>query len=68
MNNDFDAIIEDLKAEYADLSDSYNNLIFDHKTLKVKVEMLEAENRNLTAKLNKLENIQELVYDGLGDK
>lgn len=67
-NNNLDAIIEDLRAEYADLSDSYDDLMFDYKTLKVRVEMLEIENRNLIAKLNKSENIQELVYDGLGDK
>ena len=72
-NNNFDPIIEDLsiedlRAEYAELIDSYNNLMFDYETLKVRVKMLEAENRNLTAKLNKSESIQELVYDGLGDK
>ena len=73
MNKDFDAIIEDLsiedlRAEYAELTDSYDNLMFDHERLKVKVKMLEIKNRDLTAKFNKLENIQELVYDGLGDK
>lgn len=72
-NNNFDAIIEDLsiedlRAEYAELTDSYDDLMFDYEILKVRVKMLEAENRNLTAKLNKSENIQELVYDGLGDK
>ena len=67
-NNNFDAIIEDLRAEYAELIDSYDNLMFDYKKLKLKVEILEAKSRNLTAKLNKSENIQELVYDGLGDK
>lgn len=68
MNNNFDAIIEDLKAEYAKLIDSYDSLMFDYEKLKLKVKLLEAKNRNLTAKLNKAENIQELVYDGLGDK
>ena len=67
-NNNFDAIIEDLRAEYAELTDSYDNLILDYERLKVKVKMLEVKNRNLIAKLNKSENIQELVYDGLGDK
>ena len=67
-NDDLYAIIEDLRAEYAELSDSYDDLMFDHETLKLKVKMLETENRSLTAKLNKLENIQELVYNGLGDK
>lgn len=72
-NNNFDAIIEDLsiedlRAEYAELTDSYDDLMFDYEILKVRVKMLEAENRNLTAKLNKSKNIQELVYDGLGDK
>lgn len=72
-NNNFDAIIEDLsiedlRAEYAELTDSYDDLMFDYEILKVRVKMLEAENRNLKAKLNKSENIQELVYDGLGDK
>ena len=73
MNNNFDPIIEDLsiedlRAEYAELTDSYDDLMFDYETLKLKVKMLETKNRNLTAKLNKLENTQELVYDGLGDK
>lgn len=73
MNNNFDPIIEDLsiedlRAEYAELTDSYDDLMFDYETLKLKVKMLETKNRNLTANLNKLENIQELVYDGLGDK
>nr|QNL31626.1 MAG: hypothetical protein [Bacteriophage sp.] len=73
MNNDFDAIIEDLsiedlRAEYAELIESYDNLMFDYETLKLKVKKLEVKNRDLTAKLNKSENIQELVYDGLGDK
>ena len=68
MNNNSDAIIEDLRAEYAELIDSYDNLMFDYKKLKLKVEILEPKSRNLTAKLNKSENIQELVYDGLGDK
>ena len=68
MNNNFDAIIEDLRAEYAELTDSYDNLMFDYEKLKLKVKMLEAKNRDLTTKLNKSENIQELVYDGLGDK
>lgn len=73
MNNDFDAIvedlsIEDLRAEYAELIDSYDDLMFDYERLKARVKMLEVENRNLIAKLNKSENIQELVYDGLGDK
>lgn len=67
-NDDLCTIIEDLRAEYAELSDSYDDLMFDYETLKLKVKMLETENRNLTAKLNKLENIQELVYNGLGDK
>ena len=73
MNNNFDPIIEDLsiedlRAEYAELTDSYDDLMFDYETLKLKVKMLETKNRNLTAKLDKLENTQELVYDGLGDK
>ena len=73
MNNNFDPIIEDLsiedlRAEYAELTDSYDDLMFDYETLKLKVKMLETKNRNLTANLNKLKNIQELVYDGLGDK
>jgi hypothetical protein len=72
-NNNFDAIIEDLsieglRAEYAELTNSYDNLMFDYETLKLKVEMLEIKNRNLKAKLNKSEKNQELVYDGLGDK
>ena len=67
MNNNSDAIIEDLRAEYA-VSDSYDDLMFDYEALKLKAKMLETENRNLTAKLDKLENTQELVYDGLGDK
>jgi uncharacterized protein YutD len=72
-NNNFDAIIEDLniedlRAEYAELTDSYDNLMFDYETLKLKVKMLEIKNRNLKAKLNKSEKTQELVYDGLGDK
>ena len=72
-NNNFDATIEnlsieDLRAEYAELTDSYDNLMLDYERLKVKVKMLEVKNRNLIAKLNKSETIQELVYDGLGDK
>jgi hypothetical protein len=72
-NNNFDAIIEDLsiedlRAEYAELTDSYDNLMFDYETLKLKVKMLEIKNRNLKAKLNKSEKTQELVYDGLGDR
>jgi len=67
-NNNFDAIIEDLRAEYAELTDSYDNLMFDYETLKLKVKMLEIKNLNLKAKLNKSEKPQELVYDGLGDK
>lgn len=72
-NNNFDAIIEDLniedlRAEYAELTDSYDNLMFDYETLKLKIKMLEIKNRNLKAKLNKSEKTQELVYDGLGDK
>jgi hypothetical protein len=72
-NNNFDAIIEDLniedlRAEYAELTDSYDNLMFDYETLKLKVKMLEIKNLNLKAKLNKSEKTQELVYDGLGDK
>jgi hypothetical protein len=42
--------------------------MFDYERLKLKVKMLEIKNRDLKAKLNKSENIQELVYDGLGDK
>lgn len=73
MNNNFDAIIEDLsiedlRAEYAELIDSYDSLMFDYETLKSRVKMLEVRNRNLIAKLSKSENIQELVYDGLGGK
>ena len=68
MNNDFDATIEDLKTKSAELIDLYDNLMFSYETLKLKVKMLKIENRILTAKLNKSENIQELVYDGLGDK
>lgn len=67
-NDDLYAIIEDLRAEYAELSNLYDDLMFDYETLKLKVEILEPKSRNLTAKLNKSENIQELVYDGLGDK
>ena len=72
-NNNFDAIIEDLsiedlRAEYAELTDSYDNLMFDYETLRLTAKMLKIENRVLKAKLNKSENIQELVYDGLGDK
>jgi uncharacterized protein YutD len=72
-NNNFDAIIEDLniedlRAEYAELTDSYDSLMFDYETLKLKIKMLEIKNRNLKAKLNKSEKTQELVYDGLGDK
>jgi hypothetical protein len=72
-NNNFDAIIEDLsienlRAEYAELTDSYDSLMFDYETLKLKVKMLEIKNLNLKAKLNKSEKPQELVYDGLGDK
>lgn len=72
-NNNFDPIIEDLsiedlRAEYAELIDSYDNLMFDYETLKLKVKMLEIKNRDLKAKLNKSENTQKLVYDGLGDK
>jgi len=67
-NNDFDTIIEDLKAECAELRGSYGNLMLENKTLKLKVKMLEIKNRNLKDKLNKSENPQELVYDGLGDK
>lgn len=67
-NNNFDDIIEDLRAEYAELINSYDSLMFDYERLKVKVKMLEIKNRDLKAKLDKSENIQELVYDGLGDK
>ena len=66
-NNDFYAIIEDLRVKYAKLSGLYDNLILENGTLKSKVKTLEIKNRNLTAKLNNLEN-QELVYEGLGDK
>ena len=66
-NNDFDAIIEDLRVKYAELSDLYDNLILENGTLKLKVKTLEIKNRNLKAKLNNSEN-QELVYEGLGDK
>jgi len=58
----------ELKTKYAELSDSYDNLILENETLKLKIKMLEIKNRNLKAKLNKSENIQELVYNGLGDK
>ena len=68
MNNELDTVIEDLRAEYAELTDSYDNLMLDYERLKLKVKMLEIKNRDLRAKLNKSENIQELVYDGLGDK
>ena len=67
-NNNFDATIEDLRVEYAELTDSYDNLMFDYERLKLKIKMLEIKNRNLKAKLNKSEKTQELVYDGLGDK
>ena len=67
-NNNFDAIIEDLRAEYAELINEYDSLMFDYERLKLKVKMLEVKNRDLKAKLNKSENTQELVYDGLGDK
>lgn len=72
-NNNFDATIEnlsikDLRAEYAELIGLYDNLMFSYETLKLTAKMLKIENRTLKAKFNKLENIQELVYDGLGDK
>ena len=77
-NNNFDAIIEDLSIEdlsiedlrtkYTELIDSYNILMFYYKTLNLTAKMLKIENRVLKAKLNKSENTQELVYDGLGDK
>ena len=77
-NNNFDAIIEDLSIEdlsiedlrtkYTELIDSYNILMFYYKTLNLTAKMLKIENRVLRAKLNKSKNIQELVYDGLGDK
>ena len=66
-NNDFYAVIEDLRVKYAELSDLYDNLILENGTLKSKVKTLEIKNRNLTAKLNNSKN-QELVYEGLGDK
>ena len=66
-NNDFYAIIEDLRVKYAKLSGLYDNLILENGTLKLKVKTLEIKNRNLKAKLNNSEN-QELVYEGLGDK
>lgn len=53
--NNFDAIIEDLKTEYAELIGSYDDLMFDFERLKVKVKMLENKNRILTDKLNKSE-------------
>ena len=68
MNNDFDAVIEDLKTKNAESNDSFDNLILENKTLRLKVKMLEIKNRDLRAKLNKSEKTQELVYDGLGDK
>ena len=68
MNNNLDAVIEDLKTKNAELSNSFDNLMLENKTLRLKVKMLEIKNRDLRAKLNKSENIQELVYDGLGDK
>jgi hypothetical protein len=42
-NNNFDAIIEDLsiedlRAEYAELTDSYDSLMFDYETLKLKIK------------------------------
>jgi uncharacterized protein YutD len=58
----------ELKTKYAELTDSYDSLMFDYETLKLKIKMLEIKNRDLKAKLNKSEKIQELVYDGLGDK
>jgi len=58
----------ELKTKYAELSDSYDNLILENETLKLKIKMLEIKNRNLKAKLNKSEKTQELVYEGLGDK
>ena len=66
-NNNFDAIIEDLRVKYVKLNNLCDNLILENGKLKLKVKTLEIKNRNLTAKLNKSEN-QELVYDGLGDK
>lgn len=54
MNNNLDAL--------------YDNLMFENKTLRVKAKMLEIKNRDLKAKLNKSEKTQELAYDGLGDK
>jgi len=59
MNNyDFDEIIEDLRTQYAELNDSYDYLMLENERLKVKVKMLENQNRILTAKLKKSENIQ----------
>ena len=68
FNNNFDEIIEDLRTEYAELNDSYDYLMLENQRLKVKVKMLEDKNPIPTAKLNKSENTQELVFDGLGDK
>ena len=56
-NHNFDEIIEDLRTEYAELNDSYDNLMFEYERLKAKVKMLENQNRILSAKLNKSENI-----------
>ena len=59
MNNyDFDEIIEDLRTQYAELNDSYDYLMLENERLKVKVKMLENQNRILTAKLKKSENSQ----------
>ena len=67
-NKYFDAILEELRTEYAELTDSYDYLVYENERLKVKVKMLENKNRILTAKLNKSEKTQEFVFDGLGGK
>ncbi len=61
-NKYFDAILEELRAEYAELrdsyaelTDSYDYLVYENERLKVKVKMLENKNHILTAKLNKSE-------------
>lgn len=47
--NNFDAIHEHWRTEYAELIGSYDKLMFDFEILKVKVKMLETENQILTA-------------------
>jgi hypothetical protein len=66
--NNFDAIHEHWRTEYAELTDSYDYLVHENERLKVKLKMLENKNHILTAKLNKSEKTQEFVFDGRGGK